>query len=156
MVSNLPYNVGTLLVLDILRHVPRVTRMVVMVQREVADRLVASPGSRTYGLPSVVSQLHGVVKMAFVVPPQVFVPAPNVGSAVVVIDRRPSDSAAEEAIRIAAAAFGQRRKMLRSTLAGVIERPTEVLEAVGIDPTSRPEDLGPDQFLALAREATHG
>jgi 16S rRNA (adenine1518-N6/adenine1519-N6)-dimethyltransferase len=82
LVANLPYNVGTPLLLDILRRVPAVERMVVMVQREVADRLAAAPGSRIYGLPSVVAQIHGQVRLAFRVPPQVFIPPPVVQSAV--------------------------------------------------------------------------
>ncbi len=98
MVANLPYNVGTSVVLDALRHVPQIERFVVMVQQEVAERLVATPGSRTYGLPSVVVGIHGRARIEFKVPPQVFLPPPNVGSAVVSIVRIPAPRAAERAV----------------------------------------------------------
>ena len=95
LVANLPYNVGTPLLLDVLRRVPAVERMVVMVQREVADRLAAGPGSRIYGLPSVVAQIHGQVRLAFRVRPQVFIPPPAVHSAVVSIERLPAPPLAD-------------------------------------------------------------
>lgn len=150
MVANLPYNVGTPLVLDVLRQVPQVTRLVIMVQAEVAQRLVASPGSSSYGLPSVVVGIHGGARFEFKVPPQVFVPPPNVGSAVVRIDRKPPPSHAERAISLAAAGFGQRRKMLRSSLASVLEDPSAALISAGIPPTARAEELDRDAWLRLA------
>ncbi len=150
LVANLPYNVGTPLVLDILRHVPQVTRMVVMVQREVAQRFAAKPGSREYGIPSVVVGIHGSARVAFRVPPQVFIPSPAVESAVVVIDRSKAPAGSERAIELAAAAFGQRRKMLRGSLASLLDDPTRILTAAGIDPTARAEELGPDDYLKLA------
>ncbi len=153
LVANLPYNVGTGIVLDVLRHVPQVDEMVVMVQREVADRLLAGPGSKDYGLPSVVVGLHGDARLEFTVPPQVFLPQPKVESAVVRIRRRPAPPRSEEAIALAAAAFGQRRKMLRRSLAGVLEDPEAALTAAGIDPTARPEDVPPEGWLALAAAA---
>jgi len=151
MVANLPYNVGTPLVLDALRRVPQIERFVVMVQREVAERLVSGPGSKQYGLPSVVIGLHAVGRLAFTVPAQVFYPPPRVESAVIVLDRVPAPDGAERAIEIAAAGFNQRRKMLRGALAGVFDDPAAVLERSGIDPTSRAEDLSPADYLALAR-----
>ena len=178
LVSNLPYNVGTSIVLadgtvvvpaansyakdaayrdrlgeivlDALRHVPQIRRFVVMVQLEVAERLVAMPGSKTYGLPSVVASLHGVGRIALRVPPQVFVPPPRVGSAVVVIDRRPAHPLTPRAIEIAASAFNQRRKMLRKSLAGIFSDPVALAEQAGLEPTVRPEDLDPTDFLRLA------
>ena len=154
LVANLPYNVGTPLVLDVLRHVPAVERLVVMIQREVADRFVAQPGSRTYGLPSVVVGLHARAHVAFPVPRQVFVPPPNVDSSVLVADRSPAPPLAEKAIELAAQAFGGRRKMLRRSLSDVAGIETH-LESAGVDPTSRPEDLAPSDFLRLA-EAVGG
>lgn len=151
LVANLPYNVGTPLLMETLRHVPKVTRMVVMVQLEVGRRLAADPGSKDYGLPSVTAQIHADVRVAFTVPPQVFVPPPQVGSAVVVLDRKPAGPEAEDAIALAAAGFGQRRKMLRRSLASVIDDPDATLEAAGVDPTSRAEQLSPDDYLRLAR-----
>ena len=152
-VSNLPYNVGTSIVLDALRAVPQIRRFVVMVQLEVAERLVAMPGSKTYGLPSVVMSLHGVGRIAARVPPQVFVPPPRVGSAVVVIDRRPAHRLTPQAIDIAASAFNQRRKMLRKSLAGIFSDPVAVAERAGLEPTVRPEDLDPTDFIRLAEAA---
>jgi 16S rRNA (adenine1518-N6/adenine1519-N6)-dimethyltransferase len=150
MVANLPYNVGTPLVLDALRHVPQISRFVVMVQVEVARRIAAEPGSREYGLPSVVCQIHADTTMAFTVPPQVFVPPPRVGSAVVVLRRHSAPEGAERAIRLAAAAFGQRRKMIRRSLVGVMPDVHELAQRVGIDPQMRAEQLTPDDFLQLA------
>ena len=150
MVANLPYNVGTPLVLDALRRVPQIERFVVMVQREVAQRLVAGSGSGQYGLPSVVAGIHARGRLAFRVPPQVFYPVPKVESAVVVLDRAPAPQGSERAIEIAGAAFNQRRKMLRGSLAGIFEDPVMVLEGAGLDPTARAEDLSPSDYLRLA------
>ncbi len=150
MVSNLPYNVGTGIVLDALRGAPAIVRFVVMVQQEVADRLLAAPGTRTYGVPSVIVGLHARGRMAFRVSASVFVPPPKVDSAVVELDRIPARTDAEAAIELAAAAFGQRRKMLRRSLAGVLADPEGALQAAGIDPTSRAEVLSVDDYVALA------
>ncbi len=152
MVSNLPYGVGTPILLDLLRGAPRLQRFVVMVQREVAERLTAPPGSRIYGLPSVIVGLHGGARLAFGVGRQVFLPRPNVDSAVVVIERSaPPDDRRELAVRLAAAGFGQRRKMLRSSLRSAIPDGADArLEQAGIDPSLRAEDLSADRFLALA------
>lgn len=153
MVANLPYNVGTPLLIDTLRRVSAVERFVVMMQREVVERFVAAPGSAEYGLPSVVTAIHARATLAFRVPPQVFYPAPRVESAVLIMERKPSPASAERAIEIARAGFGQRRKMLRSSLAGVLSDPVGALEEAGIDPTSRAEALVPEEFLRLARGA---
>jgi len=148
VVANLPYNVGTPLLLGLLRHAPQIDRFVVMLQREAAERIAAAPGSKAYGLPSVVAQLHGAVQIAFRVAASVFLPPPQVESAVVVIRRRPAHPLAEEAIELAAAAFGQRRKMLRRSLRHLVGEP--MLPAAGIDPTQRAEQLAPGDYLALA------
>lgn len=155
LVANLPYNVGTQLVLDILRGAERCRRLVVMMQKEVADRLVAIPGGKEYGIPSVVVGLTASVGESFAVPAQVFVPAPNVGSSVVVLDRVHRDGPVEHAIGLAGAAFGQRRKMLRSSLQGALPDPVSVCERAGIAPTARAEELSPDEWLHLA-EASLG
>jgi 16S rRNA (adenine1518-N6/adenine1519-N6)-dimethyltransferase len=155
LVANLPYNLGTGIVLDVLQHGPMVTRLVVMIQKEVADRLVSGPGTKVYGIPSVIVGLHGSAHIAFTVPPQVFEPPPNVDSAVVVIDRHEADPLAPRAIDIATTAFGQRRKMLRKSLAHEF-RGEGVLERSGIDPTDRPEDLAPEAFISIARAEGHG
>ncbi len=152
LVANLPYNVGTGIVLDALRHAPRIDRFVIMVQREVADRLLADPGSRNYGIPSVITALHASGSVAFTAPPTVFYPSPSVDSTVLELVRRPAPDEAERAIEIATVAFGQRRKMLRRSLAGIIPDTVPLLERCGIDPTLRPEDLSPGDFVAIAAE----
>ena len=151
VVANLPYNVGTPLVLDLLRKVPRITRLVVMLQLEAVERLAAGPGSKVYGLPSVVVALHGTIRVAMRVPPHLFVPAPPVESAIAVIERIEPAPEAEKAIAIATVAFNQRRKMLRSSLRHLVS--VEQLALAGIDPTARPEDLEAADFLAMARAA---
>ncbi|CAN5247791.1 16S rRNA (adenine(1518)-N(6)/adenine(1519)-N(6))-dimethyltransferaseRsmA [soil metagenome] len=152
-VANLPYQIGTPLLLDWLRFVPALIEFTLMVQLEVAQRLIAKAGNDAYGLPSVVVGLHAKAELAFKVPPQVFYPAPRVESAVVRMIRQPSPLLAEEAIRLAAGGFGQRRKMLRGALSTVLERPIASLEAAGIDPKLRAEDLSPEDFLRLAEFA---
>lgn len=151
MVANLPYQVATPLITDVLRKVPQVERMVVMIQREVADRITARPGSRVYGLPSVVVGLHASSEVLFRVPPQVFVPPPRVESAVVRVIRKPAHPHSEEAVRLAAQAFAGRRKMLRRSLGF---DPETFLRA-GVDPEARPERLAPADWLRLV-EATRG
>jgi 16S rRNA (adenine1518-N6/adenine1519-N6)-dimethyltransferase len=153
MVANLPYNVGAPLLLDALRGVPRLTRFVVMLQKEAVERLTAGPGSRRYGIPSVVAGLHARARVALRVPGHVFTPPTPVASAVVVLDRIEPDELAERAIALATAAFGQRRKMLRSALRGTLADPEAVLTAAGLPPSARAEDLAPDDYLALARSA---
>jgi 16S rRNA (adenine1518-N6/adenine1519-N6)-dimethyltransferase len=152
MVSNLPYNVGTGIILDALRRAPAVRHFVVLVQREVAERMLAGPGSRAYGVPSVVTSLYAHGSIAFSVAPTVFYPTPSIASAVIVIERHAAPENAEQAIEIAGAAFGQRRKMLRRSLATVIPDASDVLVRCGIDPTARAEDLTPESFVAIANE----
>lgn len=150
LVSNLPYNVGTGIVLDALRFAEGIDRFVMLVQREVADRLLAGRGTRTYGIPSIVTALHASGSIAFTVAPTVFYPAPSVSSAVVELVRRPAPVDAERAIELATAAFGQRRKMVRRSLVGAIPDASAVLERCGIDPMSRAEDLAPGAFVLIA------
>lgn len=152
MVSNLPYNVGTGIVLDALRRAPDVGRFVLLVQREVAERLLAGPGSRAYGIPSVITSLHAHGSIAFSVAPAVFYPTPSVASVVIELDRHPAPENSERAIEIAVAAFGQRRKMLRRSVANVVPEASETLERCGLDPTARAEDLSPESFVGIANE----
>lgn len=154
LVANLPYNVGTPLLLDLLRHAPAFVSFCVMIQKEVADRLTAAPGSKVYGLPSVVVGLHTRLVDGFRVPPQVFVPPPAVESKVIRLDRVEAPAAAERAIELAAAAFGQRRKMLRQSLREVLPDVTTALAGVGLDPAQRPENVAPAEWLALADGAS--
>ena len=148
LVANLPYAVGTPIVLDVLRHVPAIDRIVVMLQREVVERFAAGPGSRDYGVPSVVVALYGTIDVAFHVPPHLFVPRPKVGSSVAVIERQAPDPLAERAVELAGAAFGQRRKMVRSSLRGLLV--AGGIEQAGLDPTMRAEELSPADYLRLA------
>ncbi len=158
MVANLPYNVGTPLVLDLLRSAPAITRYVVMVQREVAGRFTAGPGGKQYGLPSVVVALYArSARVVFGVPAGVFVPRPAVESAVVVIERMPDPpQRAGRAAELAAAAFGQRRKQLRNSLASAVADPAAVLERAGIAPERRAEEVDAAGYLALAEAADAG
>lgn len=149
-VANLPYNVGTPILLDALRTVPKIVSFTVMVQREVADRIVATPGSRVYGLPSVVAALWGDPVFGFEVPASVFVPAPDVESAVVRVDRIKASPFAHRASQLASSAFGQRRKMIRKSLGSAVADPNVLLDVAGIDGTRRAETLGAAEYLLLA------
>lgn len=150
MVSNLPYGVGTPLLLEMLQRAPAVVRFVVMLQREVVQRLTAPPRSRRYGLPSVIARLHARVRRAFDVPPQAFLPRPAVFSSVVDLERITPHPDTGLAISLAARAFGQRRKMLRRSLRTGLAAPDAMLSEAGISPQRRPESLSPGEFLRLA------
>ena len=153
-VANLPYNVAVPVLLRLLEHLPSLRTGLVMVQAEVADRLVAPPGSRTYGIPSVKAAWYAEVRRAGSIGRNVFWPAPHVDSGLVAFTRReppPGDRAATFAA--VDAAFAQRRKTLRSALAGWAGSPAAAeqrLRAAGIDPGARGEVLGVDDFARLA------
>ncbi len=156
VVANLPYNIATPLVVDLLRDAAAIETMVVMVQREAGERLVAPPGSRARGIPSVLVERRGVARVVARVSASVFRPRPKVESVVVRIERHPSSRAvllppATEARfeRLVRTGFGQRRKMLRRSLAGLVSS-AEFADA-GVDPSSRPETLTLDQWMSLAR-----
>ena len=156
LVANLPYNIATGLVVDLLHDAPAVSAMVVTVQREVGERLVAPPGSRARGIPSVLVERQGTARVVAKVPASVFRPRPKVESAVVKIERHPSERAAplppESEVRfrrLVRTGFGQRRKMLRRSLAGLVT--SDGFAAAGVDPASRPEVLTLDQWINLAR-----
>ncbi len=152
LVANLPYNVSTPLVCDLLDDVPQIHRMLVMVQREVAERMVAGPGSGAYGIPSVKVAYWATARIVGHVPPSVFVPQPKVESSLVEIIRRPAPAVAadpEVLFPLVRAGFGQRRKMLRRALAGIVT--LEQFERAGIAPDARAESLGVEAWGALAR-----
>lgn len=141
LVANLPYNVATPLVCDLLDTVPAISSMLVMVQREVADRLAAAPGSKQYGAVSVKVAYWATAKMVATVPASVFVPRPNVESALVRIERRDPPAVDRAAMfELVRTAFGQRRKMLRRSLAGLVS--ADQFAAAGVSPEERPEQLG--------------
>lgn len=161
MVSNLPYNVATPIVMRLLETAPAVTSMTVMVQREVGERMAAGPGSKIYGAVSVKIAYFGRAELVGFVPPSVFVPAPKVESALVRIRRAPnppvSVPSAERLFALVRTGFGQRRKMLRGALKAELGAGVEaVLGAAGIDGRARAETLTLDQWAAIARaDAEH-
>lgn len=156
LVSNLPYNVAVPVLLTMLARFPSIARALVMVQAEVADRLAAEPGSRTYGVPSAKARWFGTVRRVGSVGRTVFWPAPHVDSGLVLIERgTPPECRAprERVFAVIDAAFAQRRKTLRSSLAGLAgssEMVTRACEAAAIDPGLRGEALSIDQFAMLA------
>jgi 16S rRNA (adenine1518-N6/adenine1519-N6)-dimethyltransferase len=150
LVANLPYNLATPLVCDLLDFVPAVHRMLVMVQREVADRLCAPARSAAYGAVSVKVAYWATARIVGTVPASVFLPRPKVESALADIRRRPSpavDVPPEPLFQLVRTAFGQRRKMLRRSLATVVE--PDVFAVAGIDAQRRPEELDIVEWGAL-------
>jgi len=156
-VANLPYNVAVPVLLRLLEHLPSLRTGLVMVQAEVADRLVATPGSRTYGIPSVKAAWYAEVRRAGAVGRTVFWPAPNVDSGLVAFLRREPPAGDRAAtFAVVDAAFAQRRKTLRAALAGWAGSPAAAeqrLRAAGIDPGARGEVLGIADFARLAGTA---
>jgi 16S rRNA (adenine1518-N6/adenine1519-N6)-dimethyltransferase len=156
VVANLPYNIATALLVSWLTvepWPPWYDRLVLMFQREVAERIVAKPGSKTYGRLSVLAGWRAEAKILFDIAPAAFVPPPKVTSSVVQLIPRanplPCDRRALE--RVTAAAFGQRRKMLRASLKSLGLDPIPLLEKAGLDPTARAEDIAVEGFVALAK-----
>lgn len=151
LVSNLPYNVGTTIILDVLLETPSIGELVVMVQAEVADRLVAVPGSKDYGIPSVFVAACATADIVAKVPPSVFVPRPKVDSSVVHI-RRDSEPLVDEIggdfAHLVRRGFAQRRKMIRKSLGDLLS--AEEIEAAGIAATARPEELAVTDWAALS------
>lgn len=158
VVANLPYNVGTELLIRWLTPAawpPFWESLTLMFQKEVAERIVAKPRSDHYGRLALLAQWRCDAKIVLHLPPEAFTPAPKVHSAVVHLTRLPGPRyPAEEKVlgRITAMAFNQRRKMLRSSLKGVGPQIEAQLEAAGILPTARAEEISLEQFCALARE----
>jgi len=154
IVANLPYNISTPLLVRWLRAADAITDMVLMFQKEVVDRLVAAPRSKDYGRLSVIAQHVCEVRRLFDVPPSAFVPPPKVTSSVARLTPRPSDQRLADLApleRVTAAAFGQRRKMLRGSLSSIFADPVPVLQGLGLSPTARAEELSVADFVRLAR-----
>ena len=155
--ANLPYNVGTELLIRWLTPPswpPFWDSLTLMFQREVAERIVAQPGSKTYGRLAVLAQWRADARIVMSLPPEAFTPPPKVSSAVVHLSalpapRYPADPAILE--KVVARAFNQRRKMLRAALKGIAPDIEDRLIAAGIKPTDRAETVGLEQFCALAR-----
>lgn len=159
VVANLPYNVAVPVLLHLLASFPSLRTALVMVQKEVAERLAAIPGSKIYGVPSVKARWYGEVEYAGNIGRNVFWPAPNVDSGLVRVNVRGPRSAdvdRSQVFSLIDAAFSQRRKTLRSSLSGALggrEQVDTVLAAAGVDPQLRGEDLGIDQYIAIAKAA---
>ena len=156
LVANLPYNVAVPVVLHLLEVLPTLRTALVMVQAEVADRLAAAPGSRTYGVPSAKVAWYARAARAGAVPRAVFWPVPNVDSGLVRLTRRDPPvtvASREQVFAVIDAAFAQRRKMLRSALAAWAGSPSaaeQALLAAGVNPTARGETLDIAQFAKIA------
>ncbi|MCB1398352.1 MAG: 16S rRNA (adenine(1518)-N(6)/adenine(1519)-N(6))-dimethyltransferase RsmA [Rhodobacteraceae bacterium] len=158
IVANLPYNVGTELLVRWLTPAqwpPFWSSLTLMFQKEVAERIVAKPGSKAYGRLAILAQWRAEARIVLTLPPTAFTPPPKIDSAVVHLTalpapRYPADPAVLE--RVTAAAFNQRRKMLRASLKGLDKQVEARLERLGIAPTARAEEIGLEQFCALARD----
>ncbi len=156
LVANLPYNVATPLVIGLLETVPAIARMLVMVQREVGERMAASAGEDAYGGVSAKIAYWATARVVGRVPPTVFIPRPKVESALVSLERRPAPAVGAEVsyarlVQLINAGFSKRRKMLRGSLSGWVEDAAFVL--AGIPPTARAEDLSIEDWGRLAAAA---
>ena len=155
LVANLPYNIATPLILDLLEQAPGIERMLVMVQREVAERLAAGAGDSARGAVSVKREYWAAASSVGRVPATVFVPRPKVESALVRLDRHPRppvDVDRGALFRLVETGFCQRRKMLRRSLSGVID--ASCFEAAEVAPSARPEELTLEEWARLARCAS--
>lgn len=162
LVANLPYNVAVPVLLHLLATFPTIATALVMVQAEVADRLAAEPGSRTYGVPSVKARWYGEVRRVATIGRSVFWPVPNVDSALVRLVRGvppPTTATRDEVFAVIDAAFAQRRKTLRAALtpwAGSATAADAALRAAGIDPRVRGESLTVEDFARIAEYGRDG
>ncbi len=156
LVANLPYNVAVPVLLHLLETVPTIQRVLVMVQLEVAERLCARPGTKAYGVPSVKAAWYGDVRRAGVVARSVFWPAPRVDSGLVALTRHTaphSEVGRERVFAVVDAAFSQRRKMLRTALAGLAGSAAAAESAIvdaGVQATARGETLSVEEFVRVA------
>ncbi|ANP44775.1 16S rRNA (adenine(1518)-N(6)/adenine(1519)-N(6))-dimethyltransferase RsmA [Candidatus Viadribacter manganicus] len=151
VVSNLPYNVGTPLLVKWLKAGPWRGDMTLMFQKEVAQRIVAKPGSDAYGRLAVLAQARCEARLEFTVPARAFTPPPKIASAIVRLTDRADPYPHLDALeRITAAAFGQRRKMLRAALRSLLPEPEPLLHAADIAPTARAEEIDQAGFRRLA------
>ncbi len=156
IVANLPYSVGTHLLIGWLKTdpwPPWFDRLVLMFQREVAERITAKPGTKDYGRLSVMAQWRTRPRLLFTVPAAAFTPRPKVDSALVELVPKETPEphcSAEQLERVTAAAFGQRRKMLRSSLRKLTPDSEALLVSLGIDPSARAEELAVSDFCRLA------
>ena len=158
LVANLPYNISVPVILHFLESFPSISKVLVLVQAEVAARLVAGPGSKTYGSPSAKLAWYGKAIAAGVVSRSIFWPVPNVDSALVYFEKRSTPLASslrQEVFRVIDGAFAQRRKTLRQALSGWAGSPDQaeqILVKARISPQARGEDLSIDDFIEVAKQ----
>jgi 16S rRNA (adenine1518-N6/adenine1519-N6)-dimethyltransferase len=158
LVANLPYNISVPVILHFLESFPSISKVLVLVQAEVAARLVAGPGSKTYGSPSAKVAWYGKATSAGVVSRSIFWPVPNVDSALVYFEKRSAPLATSlrpEVFRVIDGAFAQRRKTLRQALsawAGSPDQAEQILVKAGVSPQARGEDLSIDEFIEVAKQ----
>lgn len=155
IIANLPYNVATPLLIGWLEKIHKIESMTLMFQKEVAERIVAKPKSKIYGRISVISQWLCRVEKKFDVPPEAFTPQPKITSSIVhfLPLHKDKDIEFRTMEKITAAAFGQRRKMIRTSLKTLTgDKTEELLEVAGITPTMRAEEISVDKFIILARK----
>ncbi len=153
IIANLPYNIGTVLIFKWLKIAPQIESMHLMLQKEVVERITAKPGEDHYGRLAVMVNFLCHTKMVFSVSKSVFTPPPKVTSAIVEIIPRQkplADVEFEKLEKVVAAAFNQRRKMLKSSLKTIFKNPEETLKNLGINPELRPENLTIEEFCRLA------
>lgn len=154
IISNLPYNIGTQLVLNWLNQIEHVNSMTLMLQKEVVDRIISAPGKKSYGRLSIICQLVCDVEKAFDVSPKAFYPEPKIWSSIVRL--KPKTSRPEKEIlsileKITVQAFAGRRKMIKSSLKNVAPNIEEILNELGLSHTLRAENLSPKDYLEIAR-----
>jgi len=153
LVANLPYNIAVPMICDFLEKAPLISKMTVMVQREVAERMVAKVGDKAYGLPSVKIEYFAEAKIIADIPPTVFIPKPRVESSIVQIVRHENPVISEDyeiLFSLIKSAFRHRRKMLRSSLKGILS--TDDFVATEIDPTKRAENLTLKEWELLTKQ----
>ena len=154
IIANLPYNIATPLLIGWLRNITAYDALGLMFQKEVAQRLTAEPRTKAYGRLSVLTQWLAIPDMAFDIPPGAFYPPPKITSTVVHLVPRPTplaEARIEDLERVTAAAFGQRRKMLRVSLKTLGVDTDRLITLAGVTPTARAEELAVEEFCALAR-----
>jgi 16S rRNA (adenine1518-N6/adenine1519-N6)-dimethyltransferase len=154
IIANLPYNIATPLLIGWLRNITAYDALGLMFQKEVAQRLTAAPRSKAYGRLSVLTQWLAYADMSFDIPPGAFYPPPKITSTVVHLTPRPqplAEARIEDLERVTAAAFGQRRKMLRVSLKTLGVDTDRLMTQAGVTPTARAEELAVEEFCALAR-----
>ncbi len=154
IISNLPYNISTQLLIKWIEGVEHISGLVLMFQKEVALRLVADPRTKAYGRLSILTQLRFQTRIAFDLPPSAFKPPPKVTSSIVVFKPRASYPTGDlwKALKLVTqGAFAQRRKMLRKTLHPLFSDPTATLTALNLSATARAEELSPDDFIRLSQ-----